>query len=38
VLRLDRTQWVIVSVHAEAEEVHAEPFEATGIALARLWA
>jgi len=35
VLRLDRTQWVIVSVHAEAEEVHAEPLEATAVALAR---
>jgi Uma2 family endonuclease len=38
VLRLDGKQWVIVSVHAEDEEVHAEPFEGTGVVLARLWA
>jgi Uma2 family endonuclease len=38
VLRLDGKQWVIVSVHADDEEVHAVPFEATGVALGRLWA
>jgi hypothetical protein len=37
VLRLDGKQWVIVSVHADDEEVHAEPFEAPGVVLARLW-
>ena len=38
VLRLDGKQWVIVSVHAGDEEVYAEPFEGTGVVLARLWA
>ena len=38
VLRLDGKQWVMVSVHAGDEEVHAEPFEGTGVVLARLWA
>ena len=38
VLRLDGPQWRIVSVHGEGDEVRAEPFEATTIALAGLWA
>lgn len=37
VLRLTNNQWVIVSVHAGDEEVCAEPFEATSLALGRLW-
>ena len=37
VLRLDGRRWVIVAVHAEQEEVRAEPFEATTLPLARLW-
>lgn len=37
VLRLEREQWVIVSVHANDEEVHVEPFAATLLPLSRLW-
>jgi Uma2 family endonuclease len=37
VLRLDGRQWVIVGVHANEEEVRAEPFEATLLPLAGLW-
>ena len=37
VLRLEGRQWMIVAVHAGDEEVRAEPFEATSLALARLW-
>lgn len=37
VLRLEHQQWVIVSVHAGDEDVRAEPFEATPLALRRLW-
>ena len=37
VLRLERGQWLIVSVHADDDEVRAEPFEATSLPLARLW-
>jgi Uma2 family endonuclease len=37
VLRLDGHQWVIVGVHANDEEIRAEPFEATSLPLARLW-
>jgi len=37
VLRLDGQQWVIVAVYAGDDEVRAEPFEATSLALARLW-
>jgi Uma2 family endonuclease len=38
VLRLDTRQWIIVAVHGENDEVRAEPFEATSLPLARLWA
>jgi len=38
VLRLDGQQWVIVVVYAGDEEVRAEPFEATSLPLAGLWA
>src|SRR5437867_1795582 len=37
VLRLERRQWMIVSVHADEDEVCAEPFEATTLPLLRLW-
>lgn len=37
VLRLERQQWLIVFVHAGDEDVRAEPFEATSLALGRLW-
>jgi len=37
VLRLDGRQWVILGVHANQEEVHAEPFDAITLALGRLW-
>jgi Uma2 family endonuclease len=38
VLRLEGSQWVINSGHVENDEVRAEPFEATSLPLARLWA
>jgi Uma2 family endonuclease len=38
VLRLERQKWVIVSVSAREDVVHAEPFEATPLQLQRLWA
>lgn len=38
VLRLENGQWVIASVHAEDDDVRAEPFDATVLRLARLWA
>jgi Uma2 family endonuclease len=37
VLRLEGARWTIVAVHAGEEEVRAEPFDATALALARLW-
>jgi Uma2 family endonuclease len=37
VLRLERRQWMIVSVHANEDQVCAEPFEATTLPLLRLW-
>ena len=37
VLRLERGQWVIVSVYADDDEVRVEPFEATSLPLTRLW-
>lgn len=37
VLRLEGQRWIIVAVHAGHDEVRAEPFEATSLALARLW-
>jgi Uma2 family endonuclease len=37
VLRLERGQWTIVSVHAGADEVCAEPFAAITLPLSRLW-
>jgi Uma2 family endonuclease len=37
VLRLDGRQWVILAVHADQEEVRAEPFDAITLALGRLW-
>ena len=38
VLRLERHQWLIVSVHANHDEVRVEPFESTTLQLERLWA
>ncbi len=37
VMRLERGAWVLVAVHAGAEVVCAEPFEALELDLARLW-
>jgi Uma2 family endonuclease len=37
VLRLERGQWMIVSVHTGDDEVCAEPFEATLLPLRDLW-
>ena len=38
VLRLNGSgQWVVAAVHADQEEVRAEPFDATTLPLARLW-
>ena len=37
VFRLERGQWVIVSVYANDDEVRAEPFDATSLPLTRLW-
>lgn len=36
-LRLEHGQWVIAGVHGGQDEVRAEPFDATSIALADLW-
>jgi Uma2 family endonuclease len=38
ILRLEGSHWVIVGIHADQDEVKAEPFEATSLELARLWA
>ena len=38
VLRLNGSgEWVVAAVHADQEEVRAEPFDATTLPLARLW-
>jgi len=37
VLALDGGHWVVAAVHAGEERVHAEPFPALELALARLW-
>jgi len=37
VLRLEKQQWMIASVHTGDEEVRAEPFEATILPLRHLW-
>jgi Uma2 family endonuclease len=38
ILRLERGHWVIVGIHADQDEIRAEPFEATSLELARMWA
>ncbi len=38
VLRLQGEEWLIASVHSEADSVRAEPFEAVELDLAGLWA
>ncbi len=38
ILRLDGGHWVITGIHADQDEVRAEPFHAIGLELSRLWA
>lgn len=38
VLRLEGRHWIIAGIHADQDEVRAEPFEATMLPLGRLWA
>ena len=38
ILRLDGGHWVIAGIHADQDEVRAEPFDAIGLELSRLWA
>jgi Uma2 family endonuclease len=37
VYRLEGQQWIVVSMHGGAEEVHAEPFEAIELDISRWW-
>ncbi len=38
VLRLEGQQWTIVAIHANDDEVHADPFDAIVLSLRLLWA
>ena len=37
ILRLEKGQWLVAATHGGDEEIHAEPFEAVVLELARIW-